>query len=97
MTGSSTQGIKTVLHPVSDLAAATAVYTALLGVPPRALEVARQVEVLGELEARTRELAPDRRIVAICRSGARSAESSPGFASGWYCLARRRYCFLISS
>ena len=36
MTGSSTQGIKTVLHPVSDLAAAKAVYTALLGVPPSA-------------------------------------------------------------
>jgi predicted enzyme related to lactoylglutathione lyase len=34
MTGSSTQGIKTVLHPVSDLAAAKAVYTALLGAPP---------------------------------------------------------------
>ena len=34
MTGSSTEGIKTVLHPVSDLAAAKAVYTALLGVPP---------------------------------------------------------------
>jgi hypothetical protein len=36
MTGSSTQGIKTVLHPVSDLAAAKAVYAALLGVPPQA-------------------------------------------------------------
>ena len=36
MTGSSTQGIKTVLHPVSDLAAAKAVYTALLGVAPQA-------------------------------------------------------------
>jgi predicted enzyme related to lactoylglutathione lyase len=36
MTGSSTQGIKTVLHPVSDLVAAKAVYTALLGVPPQA-------------------------------------------------------------
>src|SRR6202453_5231100 len=36
MTGSSTQGIKTVLHPVSDLATAKAVYTALLGVPPSA-------------------------------------------------------------
>ncbi|WP_104138509.1 VOC family protein [Arthrobacter sp. ZGTC131] len=35
MTDSSTQGIKTVLHPVSDLAAATAVYAALLGVPPQ--------------------------------------------------------------
>jgi predicted enzyme related to lactoylglutathione lyase len=34
MTGSSTEGIKTVLHPVSDLAKAKAVYTALLGVPP---------------------------------------------------------------
>ena len=38
MTGSSTQGIKTVLHPVSDLAKAKAVYTALLGVPPLADE-----------------------------------------------------------
>ncbi len=36
MTGSSTEGIKTVLHPVSDLAAAKAVYTALLGMPPSA-------------------------------------------------------------
>jgi predicted enzyme related to lactoylglutathione lyase len=33
---SSTQGIKTVLHPVSDLVAAKAVYTALLGVAPTA-------------------------------------------------------------
>jgi predicted enzyme related to lactoylglutathione lyase len=38
MTGSSTQGIKTVLHPVSDLATAKAVYAALLGVPPQADE-----------------------------------------------------------
>ena len=35
MTGTATQGIKTVLHPVSDLASAKAVYTALLGVPPQ--------------------------------------------------------------
>jgi predicted enzyme related to lactoylglutathione lyase len=35
MTGSSTQGIKTVLHPVTDLAAATAVYSALLGMSPQ--------------------------------------------------------------
>jgi predicted enzyme related to lactoylglutathione lyase len=35
MTGSSTEGIKTVLHPVSDLATAKALYTALLGVPPQ--------------------------------------------------------------
>ena len=36
MTGHSTQGIKTVLHPVSDPAAAKAVYTALLGIEPQA-------------------------------------------------------------
>jgi predicted enzyme related to lactoylglutathione lyase len=36
MTDSSTQGIKTVLHPVSDLAKAKEMYTALLGVPPQA-------------------------------------------------------------
>jgi predicted enzyme related to lactoylglutathione lyase len=35
MTSSSTEGIKTVLHPVSDLAKAKAVYAALLGVPPQ--------------------------------------------------------------
>jgi predicted enzyme related to lactoylglutathione lyase len=34
MADSSTQGIQTVLHPVSDLAAAKAVYSALLGMPP---------------------------------------------------------------
>jgi predicted enzyme related to lactoylglutathione lyase len=33
---SSTQGIKILLHPVSDLTAAKAVYTALLGVAPQA-------------------------------------------------------------
>ncbi|HLW96990.1 MAG TPA: VOC family protein [Solirubrobacteraceae bacterium] len=36
MTATTTQGIKTVLHPVSDLAAAKPVYTALLGVEPTA-------------------------------------------------------------
>ena len=35
MTGSSTQGIKTVLHPVSDLTKAKSVYTALLGMEPQ--------------------------------------------------------------
>jgi predicted enzyme related to lactoylglutathione lyase len=35
MTSSSTQGIKTVLHPVSDLATAKEAYAALLGVPPQ--------------------------------------------------------------
>jgi predicted enzyme related to lactoylglutathione lyase len=34
MSGSPSKGIKTVLHPVSDVAAAKAVYTALLGVEP---------------------------------------------------------------
>ena len=35
MTASTTQGINTVLHPVSDLAAAKAVYAALLGSGPQ--------------------------------------------------------------
>ena len=34
MTGTPTQGIKIVLHPVTDLAAAKDVYAALLGQPP---------------------------------------------------------------
>jgi predicted enzyme related to lactoylglutathione lyase len=38
MTGSPTQGIKIVLHPVTDLAAAKQVYGALLGVEPQADE-----------------------------------------------------------
>ena len=36
MSDTSTEGIKTVLHPVSDLAKAKAVYAALLGVEPQA-------------------------------------------------------------
>ena len=36
MTGSTTRGITTVLHPVSDLDKAKPVYTALLGVSPQA-------------------------------------------------------------
>jgi predicted enzyme related to lactoylglutathione lyase len=35
MTSSRTRGIKTVLHPVSDLAAAKPVYAALLGIQPQ--------------------------------------------------------------
>jgi predicted enzyme related to lactoylglutathione lyase len=35
MNGSATQGIKTVLHPVTDLEQAKAVYTALLGTAPQ--------------------------------------------------------------
>jgi predicted enzyme related to lactoylglutathione lyase len=35
MTDSSTEGVKTVLHPVADLATAKKVYTALLGLPPQ--------------------------------------------------------------
>jgi len=36
MTGTETLGIKIVLHPVSDVAAAKELYTALLGVAPTA-------------------------------------------------------------
>jgi predicted enzyme related to lactoylglutathione lyase len=36
LTGSPTEGIKTVLHPVSDLEAAKPVYAALLGASPTA-------------------------------------------------------------
>ena len=36
VSASSVQGIKTVLHPVSDVEKAKAVYTALLGVAPQA-------------------------------------------------------------
>jgi predicted enzyme related to lactoylglutathione lyase len=36
MSGSSTQGIKIVLHPVSDLETSKAVYAALLGIAPQA-------------------------------------------------------------
>jgi predicted enzyme related to lactoylglutathione lyase len=36
MTTATTQGGKTILHPVTDLAKAKAVYTALLGVEPMA-------------------------------------------------------------
>jgi predicted enzyme related to lactoylglutathione lyase len=35
MTNSTTQGIKTVLHPVSDIAKSKAVYAALLGIAPQ--------------------------------------------------------------
>ena len=36
MSNNSTQGVLTILHPVSDLDSAKAVYTALLGMPPMA-------------------------------------------------------------
>ena len=36
MSGAATEGIKTVLHPVTDLARAKAVYAALLGAEPAA-------------------------------------------------------------
>ncbi|HEX6520725.1 MAG TPA: VOC family protein [Streptosporangiaceae bacterium] len=36
MTGSTTEGIKTVLHPVSDLERAKPMYAALLGMQPQA-------------------------------------------------------------
>ncbi len=34
MSNTATEGVKTILHPVTDLDAAKAVYTALLGQPP---------------------------------------------------------------
>ena len=59
MTASPTQGIKTVLHPVSDLATAKPVYAALLGVPPQTdesycvgFEAAGQHNALGLLQDR---------------------------------------------
>ena len=36
MTGTSNEGVKTLLHPVTDVTAAKAVYTALLGIEPQA-------------------------------------------------------------
>ena len=36
MSGSTTEGIKTVLHPVTDLARAKTMYAALLGIEPQA-------------------------------------------------------------
>ena len=36
MAGTSNEGVKTILHPVTDVAAAKAVYTALLGIEPQA-------------------------------------------------------------
>ena len=36
MSTSTTQGVRTILHPVSDLAKAKAIYSALLGVEPQA-------------------------------------------------------------
>jgi hypothetical protein len=47
----TTPAIKTVLHPVSDLATAKAVYAALLGVPPQTDE-SYYGNVLGLLEDR---------------------------------------------
>ena len=41
MTSSPTQGIKTVLHPVSDLDKAKPVYSALLGMEPAGCEPQR--------------------------------------------------------
>ncbi len=59
MTGSSTQGIKTVLHPVSDLATAKAVYAALLGVPPQTDE-SRLVATVTDPDGNVLELLQDR-------------------------------------
>ena len=55
MTDSSTQGAKTLLHPVSDLEKAKAVYAALLGVEP---QVADQYYVGFESEGQHIGLVP---------------------------------------
>jgi predicted enzyme related to lactoylglutathione lyase len=39
MTSSTTEGVKTILHPVTDLEKAKAVYTALLGMEPTSDEL----------------------------------------------------------
>jgi hypothetical protein len=52
MTDSSTQGIKTMLHPVSDLAKAKPVYAALLGMAPQTDESDPNGNVLGLLQDR---------------------------------------------
>ena len=62
MANSSVQGIKTVLHPVSDVEKAKAVYTALLGVEPTA-DSAYYVgfDVAGRVLARRRHRGEARR------------------------------------
>ncbi len=52
MSGSSRQAIETVLHPVSDLATAKAVYAALLGVAPQYVGLRGRGQVLGLLQDR---------------------------------------------
>ena len=47
MTGSTAQGIKTVLHPVSDLARAKEVYASLLGVTAAGATVKEPVRDVG--------------------------------------------------
>ena len=47
MTGSTAQGIKTVLHPVSDLARAKEVYASLLGVAAAGATVKEPVRDVG--------------------------------------------------
>ncbi len=67
MTGSSTQGIKTVLHPVPDLTTAKAVYAALLGVPPQA-----DASYYVGFEAERRHIGLVRLPTGACRTSRRS-------------------------
>ncbi len=57
MADSSMQGI---LHPVSDLAAAKAVYTALLGVPPQTVGGGRLVATVTDPDGNVLGLLQDR-------------------------------------
>jgi len=56
MAGSSTQGIKVVLHPVSDLERAKPLYTALLGVGPQGMTSPVTFWEVSDIEAKLAEL-----------------------------------------
>jgi len=60
MTGSSTQGIKTVLHPVSDPATAKKVYAALLGEPAHDVGRGRLVATVTDPDGNVLGLVQDR-------------------------------------
>ena len=60
MADSSTRGIKTVLHPVSDLATAKAVYAALLGVPAHEVGGGRLVAAVTDPDGSVLGLLHDR-------------------------------------
>jgi hypothetical protein len=59
MTGSATQGIKTVLHPVSDLAAAKEVAGATVNESPRDVGGGRLVPTVTDLDGNVLGLLQD--------------------------------------